>query len=56
MKDDFPDYDEWYSDFLHCLRAGGYNGPVDKEGCRGYYEADDMFPDEAAIQFIAERY
>lgn len=52
MKDDFPDYDEWYSDFLNCLRAKGYSGPVDKEGCRGYYEADDLFPDEAAIQFI----
>lgn len=55
MKDDYPDYDEWYNDFLRALRHTGYNGPVDKEGVRGYYEVEDMYPGDAAIGFRADR-
>ena len=54
MKDDFPDYDEWFGDFLGSVKALGYDGPIDKEGVRGYYEVDDQYPDEAARSFVAE--
>ena len=53
MKDDFPNYDEWFGDFLGEVKRLGYSGPVDQDGVEGYYEADDLYPDEAARQFVA---
>ncbi|HMN07070.1 MAG TPA: hypothetical protein PKD45_15250 [Flavobacteriales bacterium] len=55
MHDDYPNYNEWYSDFLTEVKARGYHGPVDKEGIRGYYEVYELYPDEAARHFIDTR-
>lgn len=54
MYDDYPEYDEWFGDFLHEVARLGYNARVDKEGVRGYYEVDEQYPDEAAKRFVAE--
>ncbi len=52
MKDDFPDYFDWFGDFLGELKRLGHDGPVDKHGVEAYYESDDMYPDEAAKAFL----
>lgn len=51
MKDDYPDYDEWFNDFLTVMKIYGHRGPFDKERVRGYWEVDGMFPEEAAAAF-----
>ena len=54
VQDDL-DYDSWFDIFLDHLRKKlNYDGPVDKYGVEGYYEVDEMYPEEAAEAFRDE--
>lgn len=54
MKDDFPNYQEWFDLFLSNVKKLGYTGPVDKYGVEAYYEEDDFYPEDAARLFVKE--